>query len=224
MASRNRNYQPLRVRATLRTGVVSDQYLPLDGILHYQAHREKAGAQVLTYPGAYSTQGGVEMPLAQANGGQQDWFYRCSWAQWPDHVREGRDFWNKRFDTNQADLIDFGRGSGKMVIDKGEYKNYRSALYYRAARWVEWFCVGDKTDIERLLSCCTHVGSERGQGWGRVIRWEVETWPEDWSVWQGELLMRGIPIALADDWVKRRNYGVRPSYWHAKNKALLAVP
>lgn len=224
MASRNREYEPLRVRAHLRTGVVSKQSLPLDSILHYQAHREKEGARVLTFPGEYSSPGGVEVPLARVNGGQADWFYRCSWAQWAEDTREARDYWNKRFDSDRADLVDFGKRGATVIIDKGEYKNYRSALYYRAARWVDWYCVGDRLGIEYLLSCCTHIGSEISQGWGRVMRWEVEAVDEDWSMWRGDELMRGIPIELASHWVKRGYHGIRPSYWHEKNKRVLALP
>ena len=44
------NFEPLRIRAHLRTGVVSDRWLPLDGLLFYQANRYDLGPLDMTTP------------------------------------------------------------------------------------------------------------------------------------------------------------------------------
>jgi CRISPR type IV-associated protein Csf3 len=100
-------------------------------------------------------------------------------------------------------------------------------IFYKAALWVRWYCVGDKTEIARLLSTCTNIGKKSSQGWGRVARWEIDqSIGEDWSIWKNGCLMRGIPafekpaghvgnIAL---------YGVRPSYWDRRNQIMLVLP
>ena len=44
-------YQPLRIAAHLRAGVVADRWLPLDGLLLYQACRAALGPQDVTTPG-----------------------------------------------------------------------------------------------------------------------------------------------------------------------------
>lgn len=226
MAYRDRyNFEPLRIRAWLRTGVVADKYLPLDGILLYQAHRDAYGAQAVTIPGEYSAQGGCTLPLEIEHPGRRDWYYRCSWARW-SHDVEGRDHWNKRFDSAFAHLIDFSDRRGKVIIEQGRYKSYHMPIFYRAALWVEWYALGDAREIGRLLSTVTHIGKKTVQGWGRVYRWEISSTPEDWSVWKDGRLMRGIPgrDAAGKGPVNLAHYGIRPSYWKSSNQMMLAVP
>lgn len=227
MAYRDRyNLEPLRIKAELRCGVVSDRWLPLDGILLYQAHRDQCGPQDLTLPGKYSGQMKIAtLPLGITHPGRRNWYYQCSWAKWADEV-EGKDYWNKRFDSQFANLVDFGKRRGKVIIEQGEYKAYHMVIFYRVARWIEWYCVGDKAEIEYLLSTVTHVGKKLSQGWGRVSSWTVEQWAEDWSVWRGGQLMRGIPAEDAPPGMPYNigNYGIRPSYWKRSNQKMLVMP
>lgn len=225
MAYRDR-YQlsPLCIRAYLRSPVCSDRFLPLDGILLYQAHREQDGPQDYTLAGAYTGQSISTLPLGIIRPGRKDWFYQCSWAQWPEHTVEGIDHWNKRFDAGFADLVDFDGKRGKVIIEQGRYKAYHSTLFYRSALWVEWYCVGDKQAIEPLLSIVTHLGKKAAQGWGRVSRWEIAPVADDYSVWYGDALMRGIPPQDAGPTHPTGVYGIRPSYWNRANQMLLALP
>lgn len=213
------SHEPLHVRAHLRTAVIADRYLPLDGILFYQAMRNEHGPQVVTIPGQCILCEEDTLPLAVANDGTPEWYYRCSWARW-SHEVEGRDYWNKRFDAQFSDLIDFSKRRGKVLIEQGRYKAYHMPVFYRAASWVEWWCVGDRERIEYLLSCCAHIGKKTAQGWGRVSQWEIEEAPEDWSVWRDDELMRGIPGELGD----LQHYGIRPSYWLPANQTMLVMP
>lgn len=225
------NFIPLRVRCWLRAPVVADQWLPLDGILFYQSVRDDLGAQEVTVPGASllaEAKGGPmrggRLPLAYVHA--KDWYYRCSWAQWGPCV-DGQDAWSKRFDQTHADLVDFRGRRGKINTSAGDYKAYRMPVYYRSALWVEWYCVGEPEHIRYLLSTLTHIGKKTAQGWGRVARWEIEPVEEDWSIWQGDRLMRGIPRY---HWPRERGepqmgvYGLRPSYWDRRNQMELVLP
>jgi len=234
MAYRDRfSLEPLRIRANLRTGVVADRWLPLDGILLYQAHRmEAGGGPEATIPGEYTRQKIATLPLGIVHPGRKNWYYQCSWAQWSHNI-EAQDHWNKRFDSRLADLIDFDGKRGNVIIKSGQYKAYRMPIFYRVALQIDWYCVGDKTEIEILLSTLTHIGKKGVQGWGRVISWEIESCEIDWSVWRDGKLMRGIP---KDDIEAVRqfsgnpvdfsfgNYGIRPSYWKRSNQRNLALP
>jgi len=217
---------PLRIRARLRTAVVSDRQLPLDGILLYQAHRDQCGSQAATIPGDYSGQMKIAtLPLEIVCPGKRNWYYRCSWAQW-SHEIEGRDYWNKRFDSAFADLVNFDGRRGKVIIEQGRYKAYHMPVFYRAALWVEWYCVGDQQEIEHFLSTVTHIGKKAVQGWGRVAEWQVEPWVEDWSIVRDGRLMRGVPKDHAQVLgvpFEMMHYGIRPSYWKASNQMVLAV-
>lgn len=230
MAYRDRfNLEPLRVVAHLRTGVVADRWLPLDALLLYQANRDALGPEAATLPGGGAAQSPAStLPLGIAHPGRRIWYYQCSWAQpQPWWAEEGRDHWNKRFDMGFAHLVDFRGRRGKVVIAQGRYKAYHMPVFYRAALRVEWYCVGDGAEIERLLSTAAFLGKKRSQGWGRVMRWEVKPWAEDWSVWRDGRLARGVPVADVcerGEPFRLAHYGVRPPYYRPNNQMPLAVP
>jgi len=220
------SFEPLRVMAHLRTGVISDRWLPLDAILLYQISRQQFGPQAATLPGGEQESRGITMPLLIVHPGEPHWYYACSWAQpQPWWVAEAKDYWNKRLDSQFAYLLT--RDCKKVTIRKGRYKAYHMPVFYYAALRVEWYCVGDRAGIERLLSTVTHIGKKRSQGWGRVMQWEVEPVSENWSVWRDGYLMRGIPaqdVADTRQSFRIMLYGVRPSYYRRHNQMPLAMP
>jgi CRISPR type IV-associated protein Csf3 len=220
-------YSPLRVRAHLRSGVVADKFLPLDGILYYQFFRDKYGHQIITTPGSSSVDGDVCLPIAVENEGSENWYYKCSWAQWSDDY-EGQEHWNKRFDSALSDIVDFGKRRGKVIVEQGKFKAYHMPIFYRASRWIDWYMVGDVDGVNFLLSTLTNIGKKASQGWGRVYQWEVSEMEDDLSIFHNGRLMRGIPIDDVDkNFVLHHhvaNYGIRPSYWLRENRRKLAVP
>lgn len=227
-------FESLKVTAQFRSSVVCDQFFPLDGLLWYQAHRLALGPEQATLPGG--NPGGdrkMHMPLKMIHPGEEDWYFACSWAQpHPWWIQEGTDHWNKRFNSAFVELLDFGKRRGKVIIEQGKYKAYHMPVFYRVAKSVHWYCVGDKAEIEALLSTFTHIGKKTSQGWGRVT-WTVESWHSDWSVWRNGKLMRGVPQPDALALIKEHgkfvpfdivNYGLRPSYYRRENQRILAVP
>lgn len=235
------SFEPLRVTAALRTAVVSDEYLPLDGILFYQAMRERYGARDQSLPGGgvdLVQRQSVSMPLElrRAQTDESIWWYACSFActraglpQW--WRAEGQDHWNKRFDNQLSDLVDFGKRRGKVIIEKGQYRAYHMPVVYRVATEVSWHCVGDLSRIRALLATVTHIGKKQAQGWGRVAAWTVEPVDADWSCWRDGQPTRALPVAeLAPPGQsfgvdrKIRYYGVRPSYYDRRNQMSVIVP
>jgi CRISPR type IV-associated protein Csf3 len=221
---------PLRIRAWMRAPVVADAWLPLDGALLAQSTRRDLGAQEITTPGASNLaqpkgeeMRGGRLPIAIAHA--KDWYYRCSWAQWGPFA-DGQDAWAKRFDITRADLIDFRGKRGHIDTSAATYKAYHMPVFYRSALWVEWYCLGALDELTPLIHAITHLGKKTSQGWGRVEKWEIEQIGEDWSVWHGDQLMRGIPIY---HWPRERDakiglYGIRPSYWDRHNQMELVLP
>lgn len=211
-------FTPLRVTAWLQTPVVTDGTLPLDGILFYQACRDRLGERVASEAGAGGGAGGAPVRLLIKRRGQPDWFYACSFAQWRTPLADGLDHWNKRLDTAYAHLLE---RAGRVIVEKGAYKAYHHPIRYRAALAVDWYCVGDADWIGAMLRTVTHVGGETGQGWGAVLRWEVAPWDQDWSVaGPGGRLMRAVPDLERGT----LHCGYRPSYWLAANQARCRVP
>ncbi len=220
--------EPLRVRAWLRTPVVCEPALPLDGILHYQALRERYGAESATVPGGLPGRSEESIPIlplaVRDDGGKPHWYYASSWAQWPERA-DGQDTWNKRLATTHVELLsDTGRPV-RVQISRGRYRAYHMPIFYRSALHVEWYCCGDVERLAALLAPVTHIGKKRSQGWGRVMRWEIEPVAEDWSVWRNGKLMRTIPILAAQDLdCGQAWYGIRPPYYQSANQTLVWLP
>ncbi|MCS7020174.1 MAG: hypothetical protein NZM34_13785 [Bernardetiaceae bacterium] len=107
----------------------------------------------------------VDLPLAKRNESRKDWYYACSFAQWANVIAEGEDAYSKRFDlANAANFIDFKNKVGKVDTTRGEYKNYRNILFYWHALYIDWYAVGVKEEVEKILRFCTHIGKKAAQG------------------------------------------------------------
>lgn len=228
------DFCPMRIRAYFRTGIVCDPWLPLDGVLYYQAMREAYGTQDATLPGGNQQRENEErslVPLRVDNPDSPLWSFACSWAQWSAPTVEGTDHWNKRFDNGYADYVEFGKRRGKVIIEQGGFKSYHMPVFYRSALYAEWYAVGNKRRIGELLSTATHIGKKSSQGWGRVAKWEMEEMSEDWSTWKRGYLVKGIPALFTplpegstQQTINFMHYGFRPSYYRSENQTLLAVP
>ena len=206
-------FKQLRIRAYLQTGVISDQFLPLDGILYYHHVRSAMGEKIISKPGESNVRQAVckLLPFKKAGPKDEAWFYHVSFAQWPENTIEDSTFYVKRFDLNFSQLID--RKIRKVDASRGQFKAYHVNVYYRHAEYVEWYCIGIPEELEQLLKFCTHIGKKTAQGWGAVKEWEVKEWPEDWAVrGPGNKLMRAVPV-LGNGFL----YGVRPSYWNQRH-------
>jgi len=204
--------KPLRIRAYLQTGVISDQFLPLDSVLYYHKVRDVVGEQIVTKPGESAVREAQHVKLPFDKLGRNDmWYYACSFAQWPDSMVEDSTFYVKKLDVKYIDLVN--SGPKKIQQSRGQYKAYHINVFYRHAQYIEWYCIGEKEEIEKLLRFCTHLGKKTVQGWGSVLRWEVTEWPDDWSVnGPGGKLMRAVPVRSGG-----YLYGIRPSYWNERH-------
>lgn len=215
-------YAPLQIRAWLRSPVVSDASLPIDGVIYAMKHRQMLGAETLTISGApvhAQAFSGCTLPLMRVNEHGPQWFYAASFAQWPDVIVEGKDHWNCRLDTKHLDLVDFGKLKARVDIGAGAYKSHHMPIFYRHALHVDWYVMGIESELAELLIHCTHLGKKTSQGWGRVAQWEINRQTEDWSVLgPGGRLMRAIP---AERGVLT---GFRPSYWEPRNQATCEAP
>lgn len=207
-------YKQLRIRAYLQSGIVSDQFLPLDSVLYYHLVRRMLGEEIITKSGESSIREyqGVKLPLKRGGPQNEAWFYHCSFAQWSSDMVEDSTFKVKSGDwLRHSDHL--SDKTKKVDIQRGKFKAYHIKMYYRHATYVEWYCIGAKEEIKELLKFCTNIGKNGGDGWGSVKNWEVEEWEHDWSVRGPEnKLMRAVPIKEGGVM-----YGVRPSYWNPRH-------
>lgn len=213
----------ISIRAYLQTPVISNQYLPLDGILYAALTRKTLGEKLISKASESNVRACIGITLPLKKGGQKNemWFYHCSFAQWSHDVKEDTSFKVKQGDWLRHDS--YLKGTKQIDTSRGKYKNYQLKFYYRAASFVEWYCIGNPIDIAELLNHCTGIGKNTGDGWGQVLRWEIKDWQEDWSVrGPGNKLMRAVP--LPDQKGRGFVYGLRPSYWNPRHQFLCKMP
>ncbi len=214
-------FKNLRIRAFLRSGVICDPYLPLDSIVFYHAVREKLGDQIITKSRKSTIPETLNIELPFKKLGGDLWYYACSFAQFSKPVIEHKTFKVKKGDWIQDS--DFFDGKKKIAMSRGKFKAARLTLYYKHCSFVEWFCVGDPEKIAHLLRFCTHLGKNSGDGWGEVMKWEINDFWADWSVYgKNNKLMRNIP--LTDESKSGQVYGIRPSYWFPENQVICEMP
>jgi hypothetical protein len=211
-------FESLKITATLQTPVISDQSLPIDGVLYYMWHREQFGRQDLCLPGGSNElAGSALLPLERRNQEAPEWYYAASWAQWEGPVTEGTDHWNCRLDTGLTDYLEMPKA--RTDIASGRYKSYHMPVFTRHALAVSWYVVGNAAVIGRLLRFASHIGKKSSQGYGAVAEWTIGP-SQDFSVRgpAGEL-MRAVPSASGN-----RLIGIRPSYWLPAHQTLCEVP
>lgn len=214
-------FKQLRIRAYLRTPVVSDKYLPLDAVLYYHLVRREMGEEIVTKSGESNVKEGacITLPIKKAGRKDETWFYSCSFAQWSKDVIQ-----RKSFETKQGDWLRFtnylSEKTKRIDNTRGKFKAYHMKFYTIHAEYVEWFCVGVPEELSELLQFCTHLGKNTSSGYGAVKNWEIIEWPEDWSIRGAEnKLMRAVPANNSP-----MTYGLRPSYWNPRHIFSVLLP
>jgi len=96
----------------------------------------------------------------------------------------------------QEHHCDWGKKKAQ-VFTQGFHTKYKNTpLRLVETDQIDWFCVGDKNQLIDMLNKCTHVGGHRARGYGQVDEWIVNKIDDDWSLWQGDRLMRPFPVRL----------------------------
>lgn len=216
--------QSLKVTAHLMTGFATkfDWSPSIDGILAWVVQRERLGVEEFTAthhrPDLQASVKGL--PLGVEREGD-DWWYQCSMPIYQSHAVMTHNL-HKRFNSAEAEMR-MGSKQTKIQTTKGPYKNARYQLRQHVTNKVRWHVVGDKAEIERLLSHITHIGAKVGVGYGRVRRWEVAIGGDK----QTARLHRPLPKAFADtNGVSGMllEWGHRPPIRVTDNQRLCVIP
>lgn len=201
---------PLKITAHLLTGKIAtgDLYLPLDSMMAYVWMTEEHPERMVASASGISPEELIEEELPLEKRGEGDgWYWAASFAC-GEPIREEILYWHKRFDFDLGSkYVDFGKRRGKVDVKAGLYKNHRMPMITYLLPKLDWYAVGDKAEVERMIRQITHIGKNRSQGFGRVTEWTVEEWPEDLSH------LRAIPDPDGE-----YEMGVRSPYWLACRK------
>lgn len=181
---------PLTITAHLHTPPVVKDPILFDGVL-----MGGLGASM----GASSPSGWVDpsevyeqrLPLARV-GRAGLWWYAASQAT--PHGPEQTHHTHRRMPaehytrwTRERSTL-FGTGPDKCV---------RIRLFTRPAMLaVRWTCVGDPSEVARLLSFVPGIGNRVTHGWGQVARWEVVEGGPELDAYAHDVALRHLPADL----------------------------
>lgn len=231
-------HQPIRVRATLRTGIGYDPPYGLDlaGLLAtrlrsiQQATLEETGNLART-PLPDTTEedpGDMDLPLSRClTGPDWHWLASCAIPVDPDEFPEPRTFY-RTVDTSWAQRA-ATRPLAYFHPSKGPYRDVMMPAAVVLCREVVWHAVGDPDAVHRLLAPLRFIGRRRSNGEGGVLAWHVEPIEADPARWTHEhdgQIIRPCPHACADQlnvpytegW-----YALRPPSWHPDRLQKLAM-
>lgn len=212
-------FEPLKITAWLQSPVISDTYLPLDSILDSLARRERNGFEIAACPGVGPTDD-IPIPIERIHAGDDVWYYACSFAQWGRPYIDDTQYWHKRMRIEHAALLKRDAIRGRLQQGEGRYRSYRMPVFTRHALYISWYALGSHAGIAGLLPFVTHIGKKTAQGFGAVLRWEVNPALEDHSIiGPGGRIMRSIPSNEGT-----LLYGFRPAYWDRRNQAVCIMP
>lgn len=74
----------------------------------------------------------------------------------------------------EADWMTVLSGDRTLNIGGGPMKAHNLTYPCAFAKTQEWGCIGDKEEVERLLSFVKGIGKKCSLGMGKVMNWEVE--------------------------------------------------
>lgn len=223
-------FRPLEVTARLGAPYAGDPAAPLDGtLLSVACARAYGGKPAFAEPGQVFDFDPGLVPLEREIFGGGDWFYKCSFAQWPEPYTDDFAYWNKRTDIEAAEQY---ANVDSIEIGKGETKNYRVTIPYRSSPLMRWFCVGDEDAIADLLTEVVCIGKKAAHGWGYVLEWSIKRMKSDYSIFDAEgFPTRAVPLGYLTeksggypiDW-PIANRGYRPPYWANENITTVVLP
>lgn len=231
----HRNFEPLRIVAEMAEPIVyAGDGMCLDGIIAAAWFRDLPYELTSRWPSATRDEPWVrdlELPLAKWStpyGGACDprlrdeagrlwgWCASAVHAEWV-HVRH-----EVRKRTARDEMARWS-SAGDVDERAGRYKASDLRLTARVARSLEWYALGVRVDIERVLKGhITALGRKVGMGMGAVKRWHILPWSDDWSVTRAGRLVRPMPVGYTRGRVDVR--GVRPLYWHPSRRVECVVP
>lgn len=216
--------EPIKITAKVNSFMASDPWTPsIDSIIAYWSLFEKLGAEEFHL--AASRRDLLtpinELPLERFEWGDH-WWWKCSSPVYEVSQENIKNI-HRRYDRHEAETY-MKPKKGNIPVQAGPYKNFRGSYKQIITDSVNWFVVGDQSEIERLLKRCTNIGAKTGAGHGLVKEWIIEKDHEATLKWARRptplKYMKGSHIETPNvlDWA------YKPPFRLPENKTLCAMP
>lgn len=219
-------HEPLAIVARLSSPLSAVlPWFAFDSILAFAVFEDLLGGDAVNHQGGNPAEMvDIPLPLAEA-GDEPHRYWRASlgiYNQEAESIDKRRKRWCDEFD----DVVNFKSKTKKIQYDGLFFKSQDLPVVCRHIPEMRFYCVGNREELGRLLPSITHIGANRGHGYGRVDSWSVEPSPEDWSEWFSGQPMRSIPVGSPEpsDLLRVEYAGFRPPYWAPHNQTWCVTP
>jgi CRISPR type IV-associated protein Csf3 len=166
----------------------------------------------------------LQIPIMREPSGR---FHLATFAR-PAFAQHERRYIHRRFPVAEA-IAHSNVKIDQIDVTAGPNKSFRDPVVssFLADDTLEWWCIGEQHEIEKLLQLVHYLGAMRKFGSGRVAEWRVtpcEAW-EGFPVLREGRALRPLPLdwpGLADTSVSARIPLTFP-YWRRSEATVCAV-
>jgi hypothetical protein len=192
-------YQRLKITAHLKSNIILNDMMFLDGILYATKRKENQDYYIMPRFTGKKENLNIRLPIKKKCNA-----YLASRAYYRQ-IKEYVDFFRRRF--LEVDASEWMKKK-RVYLDQKTTKNWNKPICVKCLKdnKVWWYVVGDKEEIQKLLNNVHYIGKECNQGFGRVVKWEIEPTNKKGS--------RVFPSKTG-----KITCGFRPPYSNLKNKA-----
>jgi|GEM_PF-4399049 hypothetical protein len=238
-------YEPFRAVLTLGSPVVlGSDPIYLDSLLTFQVAIEVLGADALNR----EQKDLLDIPLPLKRAGQEHpvWAGSRGYVQSP--YRFHREFWTRRADNDHVTgsqkvmlplefdskgivmelKVEESTGGPNPDLSRGGFRSLYSTFKTVTTPGLVFYGMGNIDEVKRLLTEIGSVGAERNQGFGRVVKVEVQAIKPNYSFFDASgQPARVLPIS---DWAQEgRRWGFSymnycPPYWKSGDRVMSFVP
>lgn len=217
----NEPFIPLQIRMKLGSPVMlTHPYVAFDGLIAHLQLESWLGDLWDALPKRLPLALRYELPL-QKYAFSEGFFYHASVSHFPTMTVSTV---NLRKKTALDDLSRVNSAKGQIDMTRGDLKLYDMRFPQINAPEVFFYCVGQKTALQELLTHCTNLGKKHHVGFGKIVHTSIVELATDRSIFD-EGFMRPVPVAAMPGRLDPKAVlAYRPPYWEKARQTLCYVP
>ena len=133
----------------------------------------------------------------------------------------------KRFTDKETHKLTRKQQTGRIKTNQGHFKDFMINIPILITNKITFYCNGDKSEINRLLSHLTRIGKKTSIGSGRIKKITINDLSEDYSFFKDNCIMRPIPATMdvpVFEGMIFQKQPYKPPYWDKNNVCMCIVP
>lgn len=238
-------YKPFRAVLILGSPIVlGSDPIYLDSLLTFQVALEVLGTEAL----GCEQKELVDIPLPLKRAGKEYPVWSGSRGYILTPYKYHRGFWTRHADTDHItgrqkirlpldlDLrgsvmelkVEEASGGPDTDLSRGGFRGLYSSFKTLTTPGLVFYGMGNLGEVKRLLTAIGSVGAERNQGFGRIVKVEVQATKSNFSIF--DALGQPARVLPVSDWAeegKGRAFSFAcycPPYWKTQERVMSFIP